>query len=58
MVSEKDSPKYYHENGTLKTEGNVKNGEAEGLWQFYDENGKLIKKETYKNGELIKREEF
>ncbi len=30
------------------------NGRREGLWEFYDKEGKLVKQELYKNGELVK----
>ena len=33
-------------------------GEYNGEYLFYDENGKLIKKEIYINGDLISKEEF
>ena len=32
----------YHENGNLKSRGYYKNWEPTGLWQSYDEDGKLI----------------
>ena len=33
-------------------------GLKDGIWDYYNEEGKLIKKETYKDGELIKTETF
>ena len=34
--------KSYFENGKFKTEGNSRhNNKPEGLWKFYNENGKL-----------------
>jgi len=35
---------------------NKKDGKRNGIWEFYDENGKLIKKEIYEDGVLIKTE--
>jgi antitoxin component YwqK of YwqJK toxin-antitoxin module len=34
-----------------KTQGTIKNGEEEGPWVYYHDNGQLWKKETYKDGE-------
>jgi antitoxin component YwqK of YwqJK toxin-antitoxin module len=47
----------YYENGQLKQKSiNKKDGKKDGIGEYYDENGKLIKKETYKDGVLIKTE--
>jgi antitoxin component YwqK of YwqJK toxin-antitoxin module len=43
---------YYYEGGKLKISGNFKNDKKDGIWKYYDENGKMIKSETYLNGEL------
>lgn len=34
----------------LEAEGNLKNGQAHGLWKYYDKNGKLIRETIYQNG--------
>ena len=45
-------------NGTKKTEGEMKlnmgsyDFEKEGVWNYYDETGKLTKTEKYHNGKL------
>ena len=45
--------KTYHENGKLKSEGNLKDGKEEGLVKTYFENGQLKEELNFKNGELI-----
>ena len=40
MESEKENGNY-HENGKLVSFGNYKNGNPEGEWKYYRENGKL-----------------
>ena len=37
----------YYENGELKVKGKYKNDEPSGVWRFYDEKGKRIRKERY-----------
>ena len=32
----------FHKNGQLETKGNYKNGEPDGLWEYFDEDGNLI----------------
>lgn len=52
----------YHENGNIKSIGNYeiydeksfKNYRKVGLWQYFDNRGLSIKKETWKNGVLLK----
>tara|TARA_Y100000589_G_C27083961_1_gene600898 strand:- start:12 stop:1169 length:1158 start_codon:yes stop_codon:yes gene_type:complete len=49
----------WHNNGQLKKEGNLKGNKHQGVFKEYNEEGKLIKKETYnKRGKLIKTETF
>lgn len=43
----------YHKTGELKIKGKYKNDLMEGIWKYYDTDGKLIKKEKYKKGTLI-----
>ena len=56
--AKKYSDKEYYENGKIKAEGytnykaDTKDYQKEGDWTYYDEKGKLIKKEKYKNGKL------
>jgi hypothetical protein len=46
----------YYENGkTIKYERNFKNGELDGVWKVFDENGVLIEEDSYINGESEKR---
>ncbi len=45
--------KGWHQNGNLWYLGNYENNSMHGDWVYYDENGKLIKTETYEFGTLI-----
>jgi antitoxin component YwqK of YwqJK toxin-antitoxin module len=45
---------HYYDNGQLETKGYTKDGEQHGLYEKYDEEGKLIEKEEYEDGKLIK----
>ena len=51
----------WYENGQIKREyfynDSIPN-QKEGIWKWYEEMGKLIKKEVYKNGKLISCKEF
>ncbi len=38
----------YHENGNLKSRGYYKNSEPAGLWEVFDEDGKLIDSAVFK----------
>ena len=41
--------KFYYSNDNLAITGNYKGGKKEGIWEFYDEDGKLTKKVSYVN---------
>ena len=41
---------YYDKSGQLNTKGNFKDGELDGLWEYFNEDGSLKKTETWKNG--------
>lgn len=44
----------YHHNGQTKQNGGwTENNEKDGVWTFYDENGKIINEKLYKKGKLI-----
>ena len=43
----------YWSNGMMKEEGTLKNGEQDGKWTWWYENGQKWKERTYKDGELI-----
>lgn len=43
----------YYKNGQLKLKGQYLNRKKNGLFEYYDNKGVLIKTEKYKNGELI-----
>ena len=43
----------YHENGQLKSRGNVKDGNMDGLWEWFDEDGQLETRGNLKDGELL-----
>lgn len=51
--------KEFFENGKLKEQGQmvflsgISDYRKEGVWEYYDETGQLLKKENYHNGELI-----
>jgi hypothetical protein len=39
---------YFYENGKPLLKGTLKNSEADGIWEFYDEKGNLKYKGEYK----------
>jgi hypothetical protein len=41
---------YYFENGVISTEGNYKNGEKDGLWKYYNQEGKIGDSMEFENG--------
>ena len=43
----------FYENGQLKSKGNYKDGKEDGLWEYFDEDGKETKTEEWKGGKLI-----
>ena len=43
----------YWSNGMMKEEGTLKNGEQDGKWTWWYENGQKWKERTYKDGELF-----
>lgn len=43
----------HYESGEIKSEKNYKNGEKDGKWIFYDENGKIDRRKYYKIGDLL-----
>jgi antitoxin component YwqK of YwqJK toxin-antitoxin module len=38
---------FYYNNGMIESKGAFINGDKTGIWEFYDETGKLIKKEVF-----------
>lgn len=42
----------YYANGKVELRGNMKNGEKDGEWKEYDEDGNLISAKKYLNGEV------
>jgi len=42
----------------LYAEGEFLEGKYQGIWKYYDKNGKVIKKEKWENGKLIYRKEY
>ena len=43
----------YYENGKLERRGNLKEGEQDGMWETFEEEGNLTKTEEWKDGELV-----
>ena len=43
----------YYDNGFMKLEGKLKNGEQHGTWKYYTRDGSLKKSVTFKNGEVL-----
>ena len=37
----------YYQNGQLKEKGNLKFGRQDGLWEYFNEDGALLRTETY-----------
>lgn len=48
----KESIKYYYQNGTLQINEIYSNGLKDGIWTYYDKSGQLISKLNYLNGKL------
>ena len=42
----------FYENGQLRSKGQLSNGVQTGYWEWFDEDGTLVKKGTFVNGEL------
>ncbi|MBU0763596.1 MAG: hypothetical protein KJ607_02040 [Bacteroidetes bacterium] len=45
--------KAWHRNGQLKTKGCFTDGERDGIWQFWNQEGNKIRKEYWDKGELL-----
>ena len=43
----------FYENGQLEKKGNFIDGEYDGLWKVFDEDGNLTRTQTWRNGELV-----
>ncbi len=52
------SAEFYYRNGRLKIEGEYKDGEKHGKWNYYDEKGERIGKERWKNGVRKKQKDL
>jgi hypothetical protein len=48
----------YYPGMRMKSMGKYADGKKKGHWKYYDEQGKITKKETYRKGELKKSKEF
>jgi len=49
---------YYFENGITSAEGNYRNGEKDGLWTGYYQDGKIDDSIEYKNGRTVTAKNF
>ena len=49
---------YYHPNGAIKEIGKYENGEKQGEWKKFDDNGNVLVTYLYKRGVEIKRDGF
>ncbi len=49
---------YYFENGITSADGNYKNGEKDGLWTGYYQDGKIDDSIEYKNGRTVTAKNF
>ena len=43
----------FHKNGVINDIGNTVKGRADGIWYYFDEEGKLIKETMYKEGQVV-----
>lgn len=43
----------FHENGVIKSIGNTVKGRGEGIWYYFDKEGKLVKEVVYEKGQVI-----
>ena len=44
---------HYYDNGSVYMRGSFENRRRDGVWEWYDSEGKLLYKELYKNGDFI-----
>lgn len=42
----------YHENGNIKEKGKIIDGNREGNWDFFNEDGEFVETKCYKDGEV------
>ena len=49
---------YYHPNGAIKEIGKYENGEKQGEWKKFDDNGNVLVTYLFKRGVEIKRDGF
>jgi antitoxin component YwqK of YwqJK toxin-antitoxin module len=49
---------YWYENGQLYASGNYKLSEYDGIWKYWNEEGKIENEEFYENGKLKKTKEY
>ncbi len=45
----------FHDNGQLEMRENFIDGELDGLFEYFDEDGNLTETRTYRNGEMERR---
>jgi antitoxin component YwqK of YwqJK toxin-antitoxin module len=49
---------YEYPNGKVKEEFKFENGVKVGVWEWYSQEGRLLRKATYENGRLVKEQNF
>jgi antitoxin component YwqK of YwqJK toxin-antitoxin module len=47
-----DTTRFYHSNGTVSSKGVLINGEPDGVWETYSQNGTLVSRATWTGGVL------
>ncbi|MBI3135280.1 MAG: hypothetical protein HYZ14_11455 [Bacteroidetes bacterium] len=43
----------YHANGVIQAKGKIIDGQREGTWDFFDENGEFTESRMYKSGKQV-----
>ena len=46
----------YYDNGTIKEEGIMNDGQRDGVWKIYDDDGHHVENITYRKGKVLKQD--
>ena len=46
----------YYDNGTIKEEGIMNDGQRDGVWKIYDDDGRHVENITYRKGKVLKQD--
>jgi len=49
--------RWWHENGKVSSEGELRRGRLDGVWLYYDERGVLLRVQRWKDGKAVPQQE-